>query len=215
MNKQVIALLSVIVLMPGCGFFKSKKAEKRPVNKKEILTDVDIPVAGDGVKNFFEEDLDELALNDPSFAAPIEEDDNQYAWINRSDKAAQSFKKVYFDFDKYGINSSQKESVDYDISRMKQLLAQEEKTGVRVEFVINGNADHYKGSKTYNYFLSEKRAKTLKDCAVAQGVPADRIKIVGRGTDFPELVNGKPCTGDKDQQAPNRRDEIQVIAVAA
>ena len=64
--------------------------------------------------------------------------------------------------------------------------------------------------------LSEKRAKTLKDCAVAAGIPANKIKIVGRGSDIPEMINGKPCTGDKDQQGPNRRDEIQVIpAVAA
>ncbi len=68
---------------------------------------------------------------------------------------------------------------------------------------------------SYNRILSEKRAKALKDQAVAAGVPASKIKIVGRGFDAPEIVNGKPVTGDKDQQWLNRRDEIQVVAVAA
>lgn len=200
MNKQFLLLLAAIALMPGC-LFRSKKAEKRPVDHREVMTDVDIPVAEDGIKDFFDQDLDKMALADG--------DDAQYAWIEG--KSSNGFKKVYFDFDKYGIKATEKESVAQDVARMKEMLAKSE----NVTFVINGNADHAKGSASYNRILSEKRAKALKDQAVAAGVPSSKIKIVGRGFDVPEVINGKPVSGDKDAQWLNRRDEIQVIATAA
>ncbi len=196
MNKQFFILLAAIALIPGCGFFRSKKAEKRALNQHEIMTDVDIPVAQDGIKDFFDQDLDKMALS--------EADDAQYAWIEG--KSSNGFKKVYFDFDKYSIKQSEKESVAQDVARMKEMLAQNED----VTFVINGNADHAAGSSSYNRILSEKRAKALKDQAVAAGIPSSKIKIVGRGFDVPEVVNGKPVSGDKDAQWLNRRDEIQV-----
>jgi len=196
-------LLTVLALIPGC--WRSQKA-KRPVNQNEVLTDVDIPVAQDGVKNFFDQDLDEIAFEDEQ----VENDDTRYAWIN-ADKNESGFKKVYFDFDKYNIKSSEKEAVACDVARMKELLAQEEKGGKPVQFVINGNADHAAGSDTYNRILSEKRAKVLKDHAIAAGIPSEKIKVIGRGSDLPEIIAGRPVTGNKDQQAPNRRDEIQVL----
>lgn len=209
MNKQFLVALTILALVPGC--FRQKNADKRLVNKSDVLTDVDIPVAEDSVKNFFDEDLGDLSLADNAVAL----DDSQYAWIDDSGKN-NGFKKVYFDFDKYNIKSSEKEAVAQDVARMKEFMSKEKSEGKVVQFVINGNADHAAGSDTYNRILSEKRAKTLKDCAVAAGIPANKIKIIGRGSDIPEMVNGKPCTGDKDQQWPNRRDEIQVIpAVAA
>ena len=212
MNKQFFLALTVLALIPGC-FSRQKNADKRPINKNDVLMDVDIPVAEDSVKSFFDEDLGDLALADAAVA--LENDDTQYAWIDESGKN-NGFKKVYFDFDKYSIKASEKDAVAQDVARMKEFMAQEQKDGKVVQFVVNGNADHAAGSDVYNRCLSEKRAKTLKDCAVAAGIPASKIKIVGRGSDVPEMVNGKPCSGDKDQQWPNRRDEIQVIpAIAA
>jgi outer membrane protein OmpA-like peptidoglycan-associated protein len=213
MNKQFFLLLSVIALVPGC-FNRQKKSEKRPVDAHEIMTDVDIPVAQSNVKTFFDEDIDDLALED-NVAGGIETADGQYAWIEKSARINKDgFRTVYFDFDKYSIRSTEKDSVAQDVARMQNMLAKEGQSGKRVKFVINGHACDSAGNRQYNHILSENRAKTLKDCAVAAGIPADRITIVGRGSDFPAVINGKPCNGDRDQQAPNRRDEIQVIALA-
>ena len=196
-------LLTVIALVPGC-FSKQKKAERRAVNEKEVLTDVDIPVAEDSVKNFFDQDSDDMALADVS-------DDAQYAWMDQAGKGANGFKKVYFDFDKHNIKATEKPSAEYDANLMKNVLNESEKTGKKVQFVVNGNSDHAAGSEQYNRILSNQRAKELENFVVANGVPRENVKSVGRGYDVPELINGKPCTGNKDQQAPNRRDEIQVV----
>lgn len=214
MNKQFFLLLSVIALVPGC-WNRQKKADKRPVNTNEIMTDVDIPVSGAHVKTFFDEDIDDLALEESvSMTAPVGEDD-QYAWVEKSAQVNKDgFRTVYFDFDKYTIRSSEKDSVAQDVARMQNVLAKEEKAGRQVKFVINGHACDSAGNRQYNHILSENRAKTLKDCAIAAGIPADRITIVGRGSDFPAILDGKPCSGNREQQAPNRRDEVQVITMA-
>lgn len=212
MNKQFFLLLSVIALVPGC--WRQRKADKRPVDAQEVMTDVDIPVSQTNVKTFFDEDIDDMDLED-SVAVATPTEDGQYAWIEKSAQINKDgFRTVYFDFDKYGIRSSEKDSVAQDVARMQTMLAKEEQTGKRVKFVINGHACDSAGNRQYNHILSENRAKTLKDCAVAAGIPADRITIVGRGSDFPAIINGKPCNGNKEQQAPNRRDEIQVITMA-
>lgn len=211
MNKQICMLLSVLVLIPGCGgLFRSKKVEKRPITQREILTDVDIPVAEDSVKNFFDEDLDELALADS--AIPLDTADAQYAWIDQS-TSQNGFKKVYFEYDNYAIKADQKDSIAQNIKRIKELLQQEEGTSKEIQLVINGNSDSIfgHGHDAYNRILSEKRAKSLKDQLIAAGIPSNKIKIIGRGSDMPEIISGRPCSGDKDQQAPNRRDEIQII----
>lgn len=201
--------LAIILLVPGC-IFRNKKAQK-PVNTHETMTDVDIPVSQNNVRDFFDEDLDELMLDEQPFALAAE-DASDYAWIEET-KDQYAFKKVYFDYDQAMIKSSQKEAVEYDAARMKDLIAGEVKEGKHYEFVINGNSDSIfgQGHDVHNRILSEQRAKVLKDRLVAAGVPADRIKIMGRGSDMPEMVNGKAVTGTIEQQTLNRRDEIQII----
>ena len=79
--------------------------------------------------------------------------------------------------------------------------------------VIEGHSCHSAGSAVYNLALSEKRAKALADRLVAGGVPSQNIKVVGRGQEVPAVVEGKAVTGDRKEQAPNRRDEVRVIHV--
>ena len=174
-----------------------------------MMTDVDIPVAQDSVKSFFDEDIDDLALMDAPLAVPVETDDSDYAWIEQ--KNDNGLKKVLFDFDKWTLKGTQKEAAAFNAQRIRDIMATHTQEGKKVKFVINGNSDHAAGSDEYNRILSNKRAKVLEDYLVANGVPRHTITSVGRGSDIPEIINGKPCTGSIDQQAPNRRDEIQLI----
>ena len=72
--------------------------------------------------------------------------------------------------------------------------------------VVEGHASP-EGSSAYNLALSEKRAKALRDRLVAAGVPANLIKIVGRGKEMPVLANNS----DRQANWVNRRDEIRLI----
>lgn len=208
MKKQLFISLSVLALVPGCGFRRTKRVERRPASKHEVITDVNIPVASHNVKDFFDEELD-MSLMEQPMAVALE--DEGYDWVDQNKNTG--FKKIFFDYDSYKIKSSEKVAIDYNIARMKELLDQEEANGKEVQFIINGNSDSIFGprSDVYNRILSEKRAKELKNYAVAAGIPSHKIKIVGRGADMPEVINGKACVGDIAQQAPNRRDEIQIL----
>ncbi len=210
MQKKYFCLLIVLVALAGCGK-KGKKAEhgkKRPTK----VAQVDIPVADAQAKNFFDEDVNEfnLAQNDASGAKEATASAQDYAWANEADKA-NSFKVVYFDFDRHVVRDDQESTVSYDVDMVKKEIAQAEKAGKKAVVLVEGHACHSAGSAVYNLAKSEKRAKTVCDRLIAAGIPQENIKIVGRGKEIPAIIDGKVVTGDREQQWPNRRDEIRVI----
>ncbi len=68
--------------------------------------------------------------------------------------------------------------------------------------VVTGHADAH-GSDTYNQELSERRAESVKDFLVQQGVASNEIQAVGRGESQPIADNASP-----EGRANNRRVEI-------
>src|SRR5690242_5418063 len=74
-RKMSLLLVIALISLPGCG-------KKNNQAKKELLSQVDIPVAVDGVKSFFDQDLlDEIALESGSMAARPVDPAHDYAWV--------------------------------------------------------------------------------------------------------------------------------------
>lgn len=225
-----LGLLVVTIGFAGCA--SRKKEEPRKPNTE--VYDVDIPMADDDdMSNVFDDGTNEpmkadevvyddmadqnLDLADAVYTDNIIYDDiadlsnnqiaaDDFSWIQES---SDDFKKIYFEFDKHTLKEDQQEAIESNAEKAKEILAIEQ--GRKVTLVIEGHSDHAAGSDAYNLALSEKRAKTEKDYLVNQGVPADVIKVVGRGSEVPALVDGRPVEGDRNQQWPNRRDEMRVI----
>jgi peptidoglycan-associated lipoprotein len=107
--------------------------------------------------------------------------------------------KVYFDYDKFNIRPDMQVVVNNNAS----LLNQESATqfGVKLE----GNCDEW-GTDEYNYALGLKRAKSVKNALVAQGVNAERIVMVSYG-------ESNPTCKDKTNEcwSKNRRVEVKVL----
>lgn len=201
-NKSTVFLLSLLVVVAGCGK-KNKKAENK-INSEEVSKNIDIPVAEGDVSRFFDKELNEFALVEDKT-----QDAKDFAF--EEDASKQDYKVVYFDFDNAALRKDQEENVAFDVTRIQQSLADAQKRGIKPVVIIEGHACHSAGSKTYNLALSEVRAKSLLEALVAAGVNPEYIKIVGRGDELPAMVDGKPCTGSREQQWPNRRDEIRVM----
>ncbi|RYZ39928.1 MAG: DUF4398 domain-containing protein [Myxococcaceae bacterium] len=70
--------------------------------------------------------------------------------------------------------------------------------------LIEGYTDS-RGSDTYNEQLSERRAESVRDFLINQGVPSDRINIRGMGENRPVASNATA-----EGRANNRRVEIVV-----
>lgn len=89
----------------------------------------------------------------------------------------------------------------------------------QLEVVIAvGHADRI-GSDTYNQKLSEKRATSVKDFLIAQGIPANKVYTEGKGESQP--VTGQNCDkmGPENSKntklvsclAPDRRVELEAV----
>lgn len=224
MKKGALVLaLAGLLGLPGCLFKKKRSEQERKQSSRRELASADIPVANELVDFTFNEDKNEYALldelNNDFDAIAMDEylkEDAQltqgesfedFSWTSE-DTAHDSFRVVYFDFDSFAIRPDQEEVVSYNVT-LAQKMIQEGQSSVMLR--IEGNADDSAGAKAYNLALSERRACALKDRMVAAGIPADRIKIIALGSENPVLVEGKRVSGDRNEQWPNRRDEVNII----
>jgi OOP family OmpA-OmpF porin len=70
--------------------------------------------------------------------------------------------------------------------------------------LIEGHTDS-SGSESYNWTLSENRAKAVRDYFVSKGLPADRMLTTGYGESAPAISNATP-----EGRAINRRVVIKI-----
>lgn len=104
---------------------------------------------------------------------------------------------IGFDFDSARLQAESKPMLERLASAMKtdQLSS--------LRFQIEGHTDG-KGSARYNEQLSGRRAQSVLDFLTQQGVPADRLRPIGKG--FSELLYPEDPTA-----AGNRRVRVMVI----
>ena len=129
-------------------------------------------------------------IADGSFSALEKTADGQYFMINGQKVFIAN---IYFGFDKYDLAGENKENA---MSNASKLAALKSDTTVKV----SGNTDEW-GTDEYNYALGLKRANSVKDVLVSNGVTAN-IALVSLGESSPV------CTEKtKDCWAKNRRVE--------
>ena len=103
---------------------------------------------------------------------------------------------VFFDWDRSNLSAQA-------LNTIKQ-AASAYKTKGNARITATGHTDT-SGPEAYNMALSLRRANTVKDALVREGVPATAISVVGRGESQP-LVQ----TADGVREPQNRRVEIVV-----
>jgi outer membrane protein OmpA-like peptidoglycan-associated protein len=104
---------------------------------------------------------------------------------------------VLFRFDEAELLPSAKE-------KLGQVAEALQAQGEDVEIVIEGHADAT-GPTAYNQDLSRRRAESVKQFLVEQGLDADRLRTIARGERDPIATNETPSG-----RANNRRVEIVV-----
>ncbi len=89
---------------------------------------------------------------------------------------AQNVKDVFFDYDKADIRADQQAALTADAEFLK--------AHPNMSITVEGHCDE-RGSTEYNLQLGDKRANSVKQALVADGVNADRIKTISYGKEKP------------------------------
>ncbi|MFA6066609.1 MAG: OmpA family protein [Candidatus Babeliaceae bacterium] len=202
MKNGLFFLTIVLFLLPSCGLKKKKSciSENKTCEIKVDYQD------GDG-KSLFVDDIDAFVFEeevDP-YSSYIQEGGD----LKFSDIADNSLlendnhilKTIYFDFDQYVIRQDQQSALSYNLENIRSIAAEGK------IIVIEGHACDSAGSPAYNMALSHKRAQHLYNYLIKHGIPANKLKVVGRGNEMC-VVQG----GTREQQAPNRRVEMHVLS---
>lgn len=105
---------------------------------------------------------------------------------------------IHFDFDKYNIKKDSYGILN-DVASILKANPQIKK--IRIE----GHTDAI-GSDAYNMKLSQRRANSVRDYLIQQGISADRLEAVGYGKSRPIAPNNTAAG-----RAKNRRVEFNVI----
>src|SRR5262249_23047689 len=95
------------------------------------------------------------------------------------------------DFDKSKIRPDSLGLLDEAAARLKE--------NVNLRVIVEGHSDS-KGDEAYNRKLSLRRATTVRDYLVRQGVAGDRVLVVGKGSREPIASNAT-----RAGRAQNRR----------
>ncbi len=111
--------------------------------------------------------------------------------------SSDGFQSIYFGFGDYGISSAMENHMATNVNVISNTGA----TKIKIE----GNCDEF-GTDEYNYALGLKRAKAVKDAAVALGVPANKMVIISYGESNPVCSN--PTDGC---YAQNRRVDLRIV----
>ncbi|WP_084630514.1 OmpA family protein [Desulfovibrio aminophilus] len=112
-----------------------------------------------------------------------------------SDKEVIVFRSLNFGFDKFAITDEMIPSLEQALLLLKQRP--------EMEIVVEGHTDSI-GTEVYNQGLSERRAKSVSDWLVKNGIDSQRIESAGYGKMKPKYDNSTA-----EGRALNRRVEIR------
>jgi|SRR5579859_7489076 len=195
MKKALSLLVLVSFFAAGCAGKKKKETKKD--NKS-----MNIPLASadqDAKKGFFDDEVGAFVLGDDFQTqdnVAVAHNDQAVSWVAEQDNAKE-FSPIYFDFDQANIRVDQQSKLNKNTRAAKNILAHGDK------LVVEGHACNSAGSKAYNLVISEHRAQTVAQRLLQDGVDANNVKVVGRGTEMLIITEG-----DRDAQAVNRRVEM-------
>jgi peptidoglycan-associated lipoprotein len=122
--------------------------------------------------------------------------------ISSSEILSREAQDVYFDYDMSDLRADAVRAATANADLLKRIFAQDS----RFTVLIEGNCDE-RGSAEYNLGLGDRRATSLKDFYVMQGLPADRIKTISYGKEKPVCTDANEACYQKnrhDHMAPGQ-----------
>jgi peptidoglycan-associated lipoprotein len=108
--------------------------------------------------------------------------------------------RVFFDYDQYTLRADARATLDKQAAWLKRYGA--------VRVLVDGNADE-RGTREYNLALGTRRANSVKEYLVSNGVAAARVDTVSYGKERP-IATGS----DEASWAQNRNGHTGIVSGA-
>jgi peptidoglycan-associated lipoprotein len=118
--------------------------------------------------------------------------------ISSADMLTREAQDVYFDYDMSDLRADAQRAATANAELLKRIFAQDSNFTV----IIEGHCDE-RGSAEYNLGLGDRRATSLKEFYVQQGLPAARIRTISYGKERPQCTEANEACYQK-----NRRDHM-------
>ena len=204
-----LSFVTTLLIMSGCsnkapsvGIDSSSdvRAEddntKNQNNSQEIVRKVvEETVYCDKVDNIAILDNSSLAIDKKDiFTGESDKETKKVTEITSSKDALENAKNIYFNFDQYNINSVMLPKIEYNA----QIFSIDSTKYLKVK--VGGNCDEW-GSDEYNYALGLKRAKSVKDSLIAEGIDSDRFVLISYGESNPSCQEHTKLCWSKNRRA--------------
>jgi len=110
---------------------------------------------------------------------------------SQRDLAVNVGDRVFFDTDRHSLKSEARDVLRRQAAFLKRHSG--------LDVTVEGHADE-RGTREYNLALGERRANSVKNFLVSQGVKSSRVRVVSFGKERPAVLGSNPAAW-----AQNRR----------
>jgi peptidoglycan-associated lipoprotein len=110
---------------------------------------------------------------------------------SKEDFVANVGDRVFFDFDKYSLRADAKAALDKQVAWLKKYPT--------YAMSIEGHADE-RGTREYNLALGDRRANSVKEYLVANGVAAARVKTISYGKERPVALGSNEAAWSQNRR---------------
>jgi peptidoglycan-associated lipoprotein len=121
-------------------------------------------------------DYARVTVRVPAAAAPTRPEPRSDTRVNMDDLFRQNVQTIYFDFDKSDVRPDQIARLEANASWLKEHRG--------LKFTIEGDCDE-RGSAEYNLGLGDRRANTVKEFLIKEGVDSSSINTISYGKERP------------------------------
>jgi len=110
---------------------------------------------------------------------------------SQADFVANVGDRVFFDYDKYSLAPAARDQLAKWVAFLKKYPND--------KLVVEGHADE-RGTREYNLALGERRANSIKQFLVAQGIQAARLKTISYGKERPAVLGSTEAAWSQNRR---------------
>ena len=110
---------------------------------------------------------------------------------SQADLVANVGDRVFFDYDKFDLKPEARRTLERQAAWLKRFP--------NVNLTVEGHADE-RGTREYNLALGERRANSVRNFLVSQGIEARRVRMISYGKERPVALGS-----NETAWAQNRR----------